>query len=515
LPALADLEAKYFPQPFSATAHSQDTAVIPHVDGDAYFSAIAEAINQCYGAGSKIYISSWFYNDTMVLPAPGLGGSLSEALAQKADDYGVDVRIVIAAPRFSVGIEGRPVGIEDMDHFLSWIGEVGFSNVVHKNIRAVRALRASDPGGGVPLLGRVLIDWGGLWDSRHEKSTVVYSANTNELSAFVGGMDYSPDRVSPEIHTAAKYWHDVGVELRGGAAASVLDNFRTRWEEAATLPPRTYMLDGVAGKFNPFIESSPPTQPTNPPTAPTIAPPGGYIDASVRIVRSYDAKRAYNPWMRQPDLPWATLPAGGVQEVLAVLQKAILAAERYIYVEDQTLNPGAAAELYVTHSKLTPYILDRLGHGVKVIYVTDGFSGPDSPVPANLTMSAEILEGILNKLSLDQAQNFSLHYVANTKVHAKVVMVDDEFVSIGSANFWDRSMTGAESELTAAIVHAGGQNSLVADLRVRLWRGHLRVASSAAVDSELRDLNKSLGIFRSDWGTGVTFAHPNSALRQM
>jgi phosphatidylserine/phosphatidylglycerophosphate/cardiolipin synthase-like enzyme len=217
--------------------------------------------------------------------------------------------------------------------------------------------------------------------------------------------------------------------------------------------------------------------------------------------------------MREPNLPWSTLPAAGVQEILAVLQKAIVAATRYIYVEDQTLNPGAAAAVYVRHTKLTPYINDALRRGVKVIYVTDGYSGPDSPVPANLALSSAILEGILNKVSITEAQNFSLQYVLDTKVHAKVVLIDDEFVSIGSANFWDRSMTGAESELTAAIVHAGAQNSLVGDLRVRLWRGHLRVAQSAAVDGDLRDLSKSLSIFRSDWGTGVGFAHPNSALR--
>jgi phosphatidylserine/phosphatidylglycerophosphate/cardiolipin synthase-like enzyme len=194
----------------------------------------------------------------MMLHPPG-GDSLAAILARKAADYAVDVRIIVAAPRFSVGIEGRPVGIADVEHFLSIIGEVGFSNIVHKNIRAVRALRAADPAGGLPLFGRVLIDWGGLWDSRHEKSTVVYSANTNELRAFVGGMDFAPDRLSPEIHTTAKYWHDVGVELRGGAAASVLDNFVTRWTETASLPPRLFLFDGLAEKFNANIESTSPT----------------------------------------------------------------------------------------------------------------------------------------------------------------------------------------------------------------------------------------------------------------
>lgn len=510
MPTLADLETKYFPQPFGPTAHSQDTVVVPHVDGEAYFGAIAEAFRQCYGAGSKIYISSWFFNPTMDLPS--LGGPLSALLARYAADYGVDVRIIIAAPRFAVGIEGRPVGIENVDHFLSIIGEVGFKGTVASNIRAVRELRVSDLGGGLPLLGRVLIDWGGVWDSRHEKSVVVYSANTNQLSAFVGGMDFSPDRVSPQLHTRVKYWHDVGVELRSGAAVSVLKNFQTRWAETASLPARKYMLDGIADTFNPIIESSSPTQPINPAAAPAVAPPGGYIDSSVRILRSYDAKRAYNPYMRAPDLPWATLPAGGVQEILAVLQKAISAATRYIYVEDQTLNPGSGADIYVKHKKLTPFIVDACRRGVKVIYVTDGFSGP-SPVPANLNRSSAIQEGILDQLTVDQAKNFALFFVLDTKIHAKVVVVDDEFVSIGSANFWDRSMTGAESELSAAIVHAGAQNSLVADLRVQLWRDHLRVAASAAVDSELRDLGKSLGIFRQTWGTGVTFPHPNYALR--
>ena len=512
MPTLADLESKYFPQPFDPVVHSNDTAVIPHVDGDAYFAAIADAVDQCQGSGSKIYIVSWFFSDTMNLP--GHAEWLPKSLVEKAA-HGVDVRVIIAAPRFSIGFGGIDPLIRDPDYFLSTLGTLGFANIVQKNVRAVRSLRNAESGGWKALMNRVVIDWGGFWDSRHEKSTVIYSGATGELRSFIGGMDFSPDRLSPELHTPGRYWHDVGVELRGGAATAVLENFRTRWAEVASLPPRRYTLDGIADQFNPTIESTPPTQPTTPPAVPTTAPPGGYLGSSVRVVRSYDKSRAYNPWLSQPYLPWATLPNQGVQEILAVLKKAISAATRYVYVEDQTLNPGLGADVYVTHSELTPYIADACRRNVKVIYVTDGFSGPDSPVPANLTMSAVILENIINRLTLAESQNFALYYVANTKVHAKVVLIDDEFVSIGSANFWDRSMTGKESELAAAIVHTGGQNSLVADLRVRLWRGHLNVLSSAAVDSELRDLSMSLGIFRSAWGIGVTFAHPNSALREM
>jgi len=33
-----------------------------------------------------------------------------------------------------------------------------------------------------------------------------------------------------------------------------------------------------------------------------------------------------------------------------------------------------------------------------------------------------------------------------------------------------------------------------------------------SVDEELRDLSKSLGLFRPSWGAGVTFPHPASAI---
>ena len=92
------------------------------------------------------------------------------------------------------------------------------------------------------------------------------------------------------------------------------------------------------------------------------------------------------------------------------------------------------------------------------------------------------------------------------------MLVDDEFASIGSANFFDRSMTGKEVELNAAILHEGGENSLVADLRVRLWCGHLRVVNTPDVVSQLRSRATGFSIFRASWGPPVNFAHPDSAL---
>ena len=76
-------------------------------------------------------------------------------------------------------------------------------------------------------------------------------------------------------------------------------------------------------------------------------------------------------------------------------------------------------------------------------------------------------------------------------------------------------MVGDESEVTVAMVHPGGSRSLVADLRVRLWREHMRLPESASVDAGLRDLDNSLGYFRRQWGTGTTSTIPHSALDEV
>jgi phosphatidylserine/phosphatidylglycerophosphate/cardiolipin synthase-like enzyme len=398
-----------------------------------------------------------------------------------------------------------------------WLGGIGglfVSEYTHQNIRAVTNLRFGLGITSKRIDGRVLMDWGGRADSRHEKSTIIYSSTTHELRAFIGGMDYAPDRMANELHTtpAPLPWHDVGVELRGGAAMAVLKNFQTRWTETATLPSEHYWMDGGKWVFNSFVETPPPSQPTT--VAPPVISAGAYAGSSVRILRSYEGIRAFSPWKNLKNLPWSTLPPAGIQEIQSALRQAILEATDYIYVEDQTLNRGIIEETYIKHHILYPIISVALARGVKVIFVSQGKAGP-SEMPVSFTMSNQIRDEILAPLNSAQRENFALYLIADTKVHSKVVLVDDEFASIGSANFWDRSMTGTESELNAAIVHPGGQNSLIADLRVRLWRGHLRVASNAGVDAELRDLRKSLGIWRSTWGWGITFPHPDSALREV
>ena len=150
-----------------------------------------------------------------------------------------------------------------MDYFRS-TARSPIGTIARVNIASVRLLRDTPRNGPPPLADRVLVDWGGGFDSRHEKCTIVYRAATQELHAFVGGLDYAPDRLGVPGHHGAllgNYWHDLGVHLQGGAATAVMENFWTRWDETVTLPKRRYWQDGAARPFNPTAKPKPTTRP--------------------------------------------------------------------------------------------------------------------------------------------------------------------------------------------------------------------------------------------------------------
>ena len=508
---IEQLESKYYPAGASLGApHWADTIVTPHVDGGSYFGAIAALLDTLEGPGDRVYITSWKFDSTTLL----VGGQpdMGERLLKLAGD-GVDVRLVVAVPRYSLG--GAPW--DDIDYFRStaWLPIGPISRV---NITSVRLLRDTPRNGAPVLPKRVLVDWGGRFDSRHDKMTIVYRAATQELHAFVGGMDFAPDRLGFPGHNlapACNYWHDLGVHLQGGAALAVLENFWTRWDETVTLPKRRYWLNGAGQLFNPVVEPKP-TDPIPPVAALPGTPEGSYDDVGVRIWRSYAETRATSYLQDDLDLPWDTLPATGVAEVRTGFTAAIRAATRYIYVEDQTLNARwVAAKAWLEHKLLWPEFHAACARGVKVIFVTQGYPGPEGSkiVDATPGLSFEIWTRILTGLTPAQRANFAMFYRKDTKVHSKLLMVDDELVSIGSANLWDRSQLGDESEVTASLVHPGGESSLVAELRVRLWREHLRPPAGGAVDdSTLRDLDISLGYFHEDWGTGLPADVPDAAI---
>ncbi len=500
VPPLSELEGKFFVSGVGVP-HSRDTEIILHIDGESYFAAIHDAIAATNSSEDVIYIVSWLIHNNMILK-PGTR-ELGILLHDKAA-LGVDVRIIVWTGRFMIG-EGALDGESWWNRKFAAQAQRkarGLVENVQHNIGTCQLLRSLNPTGRPepPLKTRVLMDYGGdAFGSRHQKYIIIYRKAANDLRAFVGGLDFFGDRMAAPNHPLPAFWHDAGAELRAGAAGSVWTDFRTRWEEARTLPAKKFR-DQVGVKF--FNDPAVVTPPSVP-VAPETAIPS---NNSVRVLRSYWPLRE-DP-ISGPDLEWVTVSAEGVEEILAVYRKALNNATNYIYVEDQWLN---TTDDDIGHRLLWPLIATAANRGVKVIFIVPGNGDPADPDNMdNRFPTTTLLNNLIISIGFWNQVNFAMYRVNTTFVHSKVLMVDDEFVAVGSANFADRSMEGRDTELQAAIIDP----SLVKDFRVRLWADHLGVhPPNSSIYNELLDTEKSLGIFRKEWGSGVSFNLDHSRLQ--
>ena len=151
-------------------------------------------------------------------------------------------------------------------------------------------------------------------------------------------------------------------------------------------------------------------------------------------------------------------------EIRDVYTDAIRAAERFIYIETQ----------YFTSRSIAAALVERLSDGTKppltLLIVLPRGADSQKEKFALGEMQAQAL-GTIEEAGRSNAQ---IVYILcsqcdesrATFVHSKLLLVDDEFLSVASANFTERSM-GIDSEL-ALLWDAQGKPELVGDIgRVR------------------------------------------------
>jgi phosphatidylserine/phosphatidylglycerophosphate/cardiolipin synthase-like enzyme len=186
-----------------------------------------------------------------------------------------------------------------------------------------------------------------------------------------------------------------------------------------------------------------------------------------------------------------TVPGGAgrlaAREVEALYLDMIAAARRYIYIENQ----------YFTAKKLGEALAERLAEplGPEIIVVSrlDSTGWLEAP-----TMEA-LRTVLLHKLrDADAYGRFSAWYPdspgqPSCDVHSKLMIVDDEWLRVGSANFANRSM-GLDTECDL-VVEAGGNSGMraaIASARNTLLAEHLGV--------DLADVREALSLTRSFGG---------------
>lgn len=273
---------------------------------------------------------------------------------------------------------------------------------------------------------------------QHQKSWVIDAGQDSEV-AFVGGLNPTDK---------AMVMHDLYAEIVGPSAADVRGNFIERWNEAS----ERFASDG-----NWTCDAT-----DELPATGTLPSRSG--SAEVQIQRMLDRNR---------------YPANRVdQSIVEQYQLAIDAARRTIYLENQAIPMPVVARP----------LLRAVERGVDVVLLVPA-------VPEPYIFDARLDPAEKNRFegieALGRYPNFTLAGLSEVVqgqrraayVHAKMMVVDDCWLTLGSCNLHPYSLAG-HSEMNASIWDPG----VARDLRQRLLLRHL--------GEEVRGLDDRAGLRR-------------------
>jgi phosphatidylserine/phosphatidylglycerophosphate/cardiolipin synthase-like enzyme len=251
----------------------------------------------------------------------------------------------------------------------------------------------------------------------HEKLVIVDGG-----VAFVGGIDltsYGGDRFDTRGHSPRPSvgWHDATSRLRGPAVADVVAHFRLRWHE-------------VTGDELPQT------------TAPIAAG-----DVELQVVRTV------------PEKIYAGLPRGDFT-ILESYLRALRSAQRLVYLENQFLWSPEIVGVLIHKLRNPP----DDGFRLLVLLPAKPNNGNDD-TRGQLGVLADADGGAGRFLACALYQKGGERPVY---VHAKIGIVDDAWLTIGSANLNEHSLFN-DTEMNVVARDA----ELARETRLRLWSEHL------------------------------------------
>jgi cardiolipin synthase A/B len=287
---------------------------------------------------------------------------------------------------------------------------------------------------------------------QHQKTWLIDAGEDSEC-AFTGGINLNPHSMVAAGHRGEGQNHDLYLELQGPAVADVHHNFAQRWNEAS----ERHTTDGCHGERG-KLELKFPTE-----------LPEECGSVIVQIQRTTHPNR----YLHGP------APVGGVPFEIARGERTnfeqyrlmIESAQRTIYIENQ------AVEVL----EILDALRQALERGVEVLLVM--------PAPRDLLPSATAPEPHVfdsAQAALGGYPRFTLAGIAGVgddgqrkpvHIHSKLMLVDDTWATIGSANLHRWSLFG-NGELNAAI----WSSAAVREFRIALLSEHLAVDTSKLDD---------------------------------
>lgn len=139
--------------------------------------------------------------------------------------------------------------------------------------------------------------------------------------------------------------------------------------------------------------------------------------------------------------------------------------------------------------------------GLKVILVTSGEADPadqEFAEESHIEENDAVWDALISQLPTSQRSDVRYFIARGITVHTKLILIDDEWAAIGSANWTDRSMS-TDTELQLSILDEKG--NFPRELRKKLWAEHLNLPHGDPVyDPILDDIDQALHFWSSDWG---------------
>ncbi|MBB3936746.1 phospholipase D-like domain-containing protein [Aureimonas phyllosphaerae] len=277
--------------------------------------------------------------------------------------------------------------------------------------------------------------------SHHQKIVVI-----DDALAFCGGIDMTADRWDTRAHafqderrrrpfTRRRYkpWHDASTALTGPAAARLGEICRQRWLTAGGAPdPKP--IEGETAIWPEGLWTT-------------------FRDLDIAVSRS------------APELSHRD----AVHEIEDLYVDQIRAARRIVYAESQ----------YFASRRIAEAIAHRLEEpdGPEIVVINPvSAQGWLEPIAMD-TARARLVEALRQ---LDRHGRFRMYHPVNEGgeaiyVHAKILVVDDRFLRVGSSNMNNRSMrldTECDVTVDAALAPDGAAGSIV-DIRNDLLAEHL------------------------------------------
>jgi phosphatidylserine/phosphatidylglycerophosphate/cardiolipin synthase-like enzyme len=308
--------------------------------------------------------------------------------------------------------------------------------------------------------------------SHHQKILVI-----DDQLAFCGGIDMTADRWDTREHldddpgrrrptTRRRYrpWHDATMAVDGPAAQALGELARERWRTAGGPPI-----------------ARPPTSRSHP-WPKDLEAQFREVDVAISRTRSsYD---------------------GGppVREIEALFADQIRRAKRFVYAENQ----------YFASRKVGEAIISRLREPdcpeFVIVNAATGREWLDDE--AMSPARAKLLQAIAE---VDRAKRFRIYSPVteggeDIYVHAKITIVDDELIRVGSANLNNRSMgLDSECDLTIDTTLQANRKAgrLITAIREDLLAEHLGVAAGD-VASAMRRSKSLIRCIETLRGTGRT-----------